>query len=80
MYQFCFLGLQATELEARAGSIQAAINLEVLANRISGFDLRVEGLNGQLPNLDLFNLAARLCRVEGFTVMLHEKVNLTSAL
>lgn len=24
-------------------------------------DMKVEGLNGQLPNLDLFNLANRIC-------------------
>lgn len=24
-------------------------------------DMKVEGLNGQLPNLDLFNLANRMC-------------------
>lgn len=28
-------------------------------------DIKVEGLNGQLPNLDLFNLATRMCTKEG---------------
>jgi len=36
--------------------IKAAINLEVSTDRISHVNVKVEGLNGQLPNLDLVNL------------------------
>lgn len=53
------------DLPARAGSIQAAINLEIAEPRITHFEIKVEGLNGQLPNLDLVNLANRLCKREG---------------
>lgn len=28
-------------------------------------DIKIEGLNGQLPNLDLFNLASKMCTKEG---------------
>lgn len=28
---------------------------------VGDIDIKIEGLNGQLPNLDLFNLAARMC-------------------
>lgn len=28
-------------------------------------DIKIEGLNGQLPNLDLFNLASKMCSKEG---------------
>lgn len=28
-------------------------------------DIKIEGLNGQLPNLDLFNLATKMCIKEG---------------
>ncbi|KAK6633177.1 hypothetical protein RUM43_012921 [Polyplax serrata] len=50
---------------ARAGSIQAAINLEIHATKISHIDVKIEGLNGQLPNLDLVNLVHKLCKNEG---------------
>ncbi|KAK2725481.1 glycosylphosphatidylinositol anchor attachment 1 protein-like isoform X2 [Artemia franciscana] len=52
------------DLKERAGSIQAAINLEIPEGRASYIDVKIEGLNGQLPNLDLVNLAHRLCRRE----------------
>ena len=53
------------DLESRAGSIQAAINLEISEPKITHFNVKVEGLNGQLPNLDLVNLVNRLCIREG---------------
>eukprot|EP00095_Tigriopus_kingsejongensis_P004065 snap_masked-scaffold5_size1054832-processed-gene-9.16 protein:Tk04065 transcript:snap_masked-scaffold5_size1054832-processed-gene-9.16-mRNA-1 annotation:"glycosylphosphatidylinositol anchor attachment 1 protein" len=53
------------DLAARAGSIQAAINLEMASLKMTHFNVRLEGLNGQLPNLDLFNLVNRLCLREG---------------
>ena len=53
------------DLPARAGSIQAAINLEIAEPSMTHFNVKVEGLNGQLPNLDLVNLVNRLCAREG---------------
>ena len=53
------------DLPARAGSIQAAINLEIADPSVTHFNVKVEGLNGQLPNLDLVNLVNRLCAREG---------------
>ncbi|CAL4128148.1 unnamed protein product, partial [Meganyctiphanes norvegica] len=52
------------DLDGRAGSIQAAINLELHSEHVSHIDVKVEGLNGQLPNLDLVNLIHRLCQRE----------------
>lgn len=49
------------DLNGRAGAIQAAINLELHTVNIGRIDVKIEGLNGQLPNLDLFNLVNRLC-------------------
>lgn len=49
------------DLNGRAGAIQAAINLELHSINIGRIDVKIEGLNGQLPNLDLFNLVNRLC-------------------
>ncbi|CAG9772012.1 unnamed protein product [Ceutorhynchus assimilis] len=53
------------DLKGRAGAIQAAINLELHSVRIGYLDIKIEGLNGQLPNLDLFNLAGKICIKEG---------------
>lgn len=52
-------------LEARAGAIQAAINLELQSFDLNYIDVKIEGLNGQLPNLDLVNLIQRLAIKEG---------------
>lgn len=52
-------------LEEHSGAIQAALNLEIHAARISHIDVKVAGLNGQLPNLDLVNLVHRICSKEG---------------
>ncbi|CAG5134455.1 unnamed protein product [Candidula unifasciata] len=58
-------------LEGRSGAIQAAINLELPLDNINYFNLKLEGLNGQLPNLDLVNLLVRLCQKEGARVAIH---------
>lgn len=52
------------DMMGRAGAIQAAVNLELHAESISHIDIKVEGLNGQLPNLDLVNLMHRMCSKE----------------
>ncbi|XP_062716077.1 glycosylphosphatidylinositol anchor attachment 1 protein [Aedes albopictus] len=57
--------LNAGSLGGRAGAIQAAINLEVQSLDVNHIDLKVEGLNGQLPNLDLHNLAQKLSQKNG---------------
>lgn len=56
--------LLAGDLPGKAGSIQAAIVLEMHAMKITSIDVKVEGLNGQLPNLDLFNLAQNMIHKE----------------
>lgn len=53
------------DLKGRGGAIQAAVNLEIHSTRIGQMDIKIEGLNGQLPNLDLFNLASKMCTKEG---------------
>lgn len=57
--------LNAGSLGGRAGAIQAAINLEVQSFDVDHINLKVEGLNGQLPNLDLHNLAQKLSQKNG---------------
>ncbi|PVD20704.1 hypothetical protein C0Q70_18863 [Pomacea canaliculata] len=61
------------ELPGRSGAIQAAINLEIPRDKIQYVNIKIEGLNGQLPNLDLFNLAVRLCRREQVLVTFHHR-------
>ncbi|XP_001355319.1 glycosylphosphatidylinositol anchor attachment 1 protein [Drosophila pseudoobscura] len=54
-------------LPARAGSLQAALNIEVQDLEIDYVDVKIEGLNGKLPNLDMFNLVQRIMAREGIT-------------
>ena len=56
-------------LPARAGSIQAAVNLEIPTEFPTHINVKVLGLNGQLPNLDLVNLVNRLVQREGMHTM-----------
>ncbi|ELR20915.1 glycosylphosphatidylinositol anchor attachment 1 protein [Acanthamoeba castellanii str. Neff] len=46
----------------RAGTIIAAVNLDIRTTRPSELTLLAEGTNGQLPNLDLINTAVRNAR------------------
>ncbi|KAJ0171607.1 hypothetical protein K1T71_013157 [Dendrolimus kikuchii] len=57
--------LNPGKLKGRSGSIQAAINLEFHVPKIKYIEVKVEGLNGQLPNLDLANLVHKLCVKSG---------------
>ena len=62
------------ELPGRSGAIQAAINLEIGMERISRLNIKLEGINGQLPNLDLVNTAVRLCKKERIAATLQKRV------
>ncbi|GFR89960.1 glycosylphosphatidylinositol anchor attachment 1 protein [Elysia marginata] len=66
--------IKANDLPARSGPIQAAVNLELPAEDVSYYNLLLEGLNGQLPNLDLVNLVVRLCRREHSQVAIHHSM------
>ena len=59
----------AGDLPARAGSIQAAANLELSSEFPTHLNVKIEGLNGQLPNLDLVNLVNSLALREGIHQM-----------
>ena len=65
------------ELFERSGSIQAAIILQLPKNTINGFNIKIEGYNGQLPNLDLVNTAVRLSQNAGIPTMLQERLDQT---
>ncbi|XP_069587806.1 glycosylphosphatidylinositol anchor attachment 1 protein [Ranitomeya imitator] len=54
--------IQSSVMMGRAGAIQAALSLEISSDVITSFDVVVEGLNGQLPNLDMVNLFLAFCQ------------------
>lgn len=54
--------IKSSVMMGRAGAIQAAISLEMSSDVITSFDVVVEGLNGQLPNLDMVNLFLAFCQ------------------
>ncbi|KAM9789169.1 glycosylphosphatidylinositol anchor attachment 1 protein [Neosynchiropus ocellatus] len=58
-------GMKWTPLQGRAGSIQAALCLELSSDVVTSLDVVLEGLNGQLPNLDLTNLFYAFCQKIG---------------
>ncbi|RDD40080.1 Glycosylphosphatidylinositol anchor attachment 1 protein [Trichoplax sp. H2] len=60
-------GIEREELGGRGGSIQSAITLEIPSEYVESLNLKLEGVNGQLPNLDVFNMAVRICDREGIT-------------
>ena len=66
--------IRAADLTGKSGSIQAALNLEISTDEISRFNLKLEGLNGQLPNLDLVNTIVRLCKRESIPPTLQKRV------
>ncbi|GCC42477.1 hypothetical protein chiPu_0026736 [Chiloscyllium punctatum] len=61
-------------MEGRAGSIQAAITIEISSDVVTSFDISVEGLNGQLPNLDLVNLFTSFCQKNGVLCTIQGKL------
>lgn len=67
-------GMQSSALQGRAGAIQAAVALELSSDVVTSLDVAVEGLNGQLPNLDLLNLFQTFCQKGGLLCTLQGKV------
>jgi glycosylphosphatidylinositol transamidase len=60
-------------LKKRAGSIQAALNLEIKDENVDQIELKLEGANGKLPNLDLFNSIIRICKSVQFKCSLESE-------
>ncbi|XP_073705029.1 glycosylphosphatidylinositol anchor attachment 1 protein [Garra rufa] len=67
-------GMDYSPLQGRAGSIQAALSLELSSDVITSLDLILEGLNGQLPNLDLANLFYAFCQKLGVLCTIQGKL------
>ncbi|NIG62034.1 glycosylphosphatidylinositol anchor attachment 1 protein [Pontoporia blainvillei] len=66
-------GMQSSPLQGRAGAVQAAVALELSSDVVTSLDVAVEGLNGQLPNLDLLNLFHTFCQKGGLLCTLQGK-------
>ncbi|XP_064410060.1 glycosylphosphatidylinositol anchor attachment 1 protein isoform X1 [Latimeria chalumnae] len=64
----------SSSMQGRAGAIQAAISLELSSDVITSFDIALEGLNGQLPNLDLVNLFYAFCQKNGLLCTIQGKL------
>lgn len=56
--------LNSGSLRSRAGALQAALNLEIQGMDLDYINVKLEGLNGGLPNLDYFNLVQRITAKE----------------
>ena len=69
-----FIDIYSDALSGHAGSIQAAVVLDFEADYVTHFDLLIEGLNGQLPNLDVINLIFRISNIEGVPVKFKHQV------
>jgi len=61
-------------MAGRSGAIQAAINLEIPTETIGRLNIKPEGLNGQLPNLDLINTVVKLCKKENMPAYIQRRV------
>lgn len=60
--------LNSGTLYGKAGNVIAAINFEVQDFDVEFNNIKIEGLNGQLPNLDLHNLVVKLSHKFGIPV------------
>ncbi|SMN21107.1 similar to Saccharomyces cerevisiae YLR088W GAA1 Subunit of the GPI (glycosylphosphatidylinositol):protein transamidase complex [Maudiozyma saulgeensis] len=62
-----------TSLDLTGGSIEAAINIDYASNSdfLDYVEIYYDGLNGELPNLDLLNVAIKITQHEGMKVSLN---------
>ncbi|VDL91822.1 unnamed protein product [Schistocephalus solidus] len=63
------------ELMGRAGSIQAGINIEFPSLLMDGIDISYQGVNGELPNLDIINTLKLLASKLRVPVSLHGQIH-----
>ncbi|CAG8450657.1 11126_t:CDS:10 [Ambispora leptoticha] len=66
--------IMSSPLFLRSGAIQAAVNLDLPGTKdYQVLGIFYEGVNGQLPNLDLINTIVRIVRISGrIPIMLHD--------
>ncbi|KAL3320368.1 hypothetical protein Ciccas_000958 [Cichlidogyrus casuarinus] len=71
--------IEWNELDGRAGSIQAAINTDFMNPELREMDIMLNGINGLMPNLDLFSTVYQLSHKNGVRVSLNEQSEVTSS-
>jgi len=62
--------VRSERLEGHAGSIQAALTVDLESENVLYFDISIHGMNGMQPNLDLVHLLVRLANYESVPVKL----------
>lgn len=67
--------LDSGKLYGRAGNIIAAVNFEIQDFDLWFNNLKIEGLNGRLPNLDLHNLVVKLSHKQGIATGYRMKIS-----
>lgn len=68
--------LKVESLQGHSGAIQAAVVFQSEIMDITHMDLKYQMVNGQLPNLDLFNLVSRMAEKYGIESTIHRKVDI----
>ncbi|VDK35995.1 unnamed protein product [Taenia asiatica] len=63
--------VHGAKLRGRSGSLQAGIALEFPSLSMTRLDVSFQGLNGELPNLDLINTVVRLAKKHSIPLSLH---------
>lgn len=66
-------GIYYDLLPDRSGPIQAAIVLELNDRQFTRVNIKIQGMYGQLPNLDLFNLVVEMSARESVTPYFYNK-------
>ncbi|XP_065676209.1 glycosylphosphatidylinositol anchor attachment 1 protein-like [Hydra vulgaris] len=66
------------DLNGRAGLLQVAVTIDLHSDHFTHFDLLVDGLNGQLPNLDVFNVVVRIAQYESIPLKLSHQLRFAS--
>ena len=79
LFALCFFFIKIVihggKLEGRSGSLQAGINLEFPSITMARLDVSFQGINGELPNLDLINTIARLAKKHSIPLSIHGQVS-----
>ncbi|KAM7533811.1 hypothetical protein Aperf_G00000118515 [Anoplocephala perfoliata] len=63
--------VHGSKLDGRSGSLQAGICLEFPTLNIARLDVSYQGMNGELPNLDLINTVTRLAKKHAIPLSFH---------
>ena len=77
LFIIILIDIETHDISGHGGSIQAALVMDFEADYVTYFNLLIEGLNGQLPNLDVINLVFRIANIEGIPMKFNHQVILS---